>query len=47
MLTNYDPRDGVPSWITDEEGKKSQKAVWEAIANELESIEPGCVKKVL
>ena len=37
----------MPSWITDEEGKVSQKRVWEVIAKELESIEPGCVKKIL
>ncbi|GAD92895.1 short chain dehydrogenase/reductase family oxidoreductase, putative [Paecilomyces variotii No. 5] len=37
----------VPSWISDEEGKKSQKYVWELIATELESIEPGSVKKIL
>lgn len=37
----------VPSWVTDEDGKKSQKLVWELIANELESIEPGCVDKIL
>ncbi|RLL96007.1 hypothetical protein CFD26_104584 [Aspergillus turcosus] len=37
----------VPSWVTDEEGKKWQQHSWEAIAEELESIEAGCVKKVL
>jgi hypothetical protein len=46
MLT-YDPRSQVPSWVTDEEGKQAQKCVWDDIANELESIEPGCVKKIL
>ncbi|ESZ90721.1 putative short-chain dehydrogenase/reductase family protein [Sclerotinia borealis F-4128] len=37
----------VPSWITDEEIKKSQKLVWDAIARELETIEPGCVERIL
>jgi hypothetical protein len=33
--------------MTNEEGKKSQQVVWEAIAKELESVEPGCVEKIL
>ncbi|OBT63706.1 hypothetical protein VE03_06189 [Pseudogymnoascus sp. 23342-1-I1] len=37
----------VPSWVTDEEGKKSQNILWEAIAGELETIQPGCMKAVL
>ncbi|RHZ53929.1 putative short-chain dehydrogenase/reductase family protein [Aspergillus thermomutatus] len=37
----------VPSWVTDEEGKKWQKHSWEIVAKELDSIEPGCVGKVL
>jgi hypothetical protein len=37
----------VPSWIKGEEGKKSHEHVWKLIASELESIEPGCVKKIL
>jgi hypothetical protein len=37
----------VPSWVTDEEGKQAQKRVWDDIANELDSIEPDCVKKIL
>lgn len=40
-------RDVVPSWITDEEGKQSQQYVWDLIATELESIESGCVKRIL
>ncbi|KAJ9236346.1 hypothetical protein DTO166G5_4108 [Paecilomyces variotii] len=39
--------DVVPSWITDEEGKQSQQYVWDLIATELESIESGCVKRIL
>ncbi|KFX91016.1 hypothetical protein V490_06131 [Pseudogymnoascus sp. VKM F-3557] len=38
--------DVVPSWVTDEEGKKSQKVLWEAVAGELESIQPGCLKAI-
>ncbi|KFY40148.1 hypothetical protein V494_03621 [Pseudogymnoascus sp. VKM F-4513 (FW-928)] len=37
----------VPSWVTDEEGQKSQKLLWDAVASELESIQPGCVKAIL
>ncbi|KAF7865184.1 hypothetical protein EAF04_006161 [Stromatinia cepivora] len=37
----------VPSWVTDVDGKESQKLVWDAIASELETIEPGCVEKIL
>jgi hypothetical protein len=33
--------------VNDEEGKQSQKRVWDIIARELESVEPGCVKKIL
>jgi len=47
MLKDSDPRDDLPSWIMDEEGKRSQRVVWDIIVRELESIEPGCVKKVL
>ncbi|KFY90539.1 hypothetical protein V500_05143 [Pseudogymnoascus sp. VKM F-4518 (FW-2643)] len=39
--------DVVPSWVTDGEGKKSQKLLWEAIASELESVQPGCVEAIL
>lgn len=37
----------VPSWVTDEEGIKLQKRAWNVIESELESIQPGCVKKIL
>lgn len=40
-------RDTLPEWITDEEGQRSQKLMWEVIAKELEAVEPGCVKKML
>ena len=40
-------RAGLPSWLTDEEGKRSQKRVWEIITNELGSVELGCVNELL
>ncbi|OKL61372.1 hypothetical protein UA08_03703 [Talaromyces atroroseus] len=36
----------VPSWVTDEAGKKTQELVWSAIAEELELISPGCMEFV-
>ncbi|KAM0151088.1 hypothetical protein ACHAQE_004549 [Botrytis cinerea] len=36
----------IPNWVTDMDGKKSQKIVWDVIARELETIEPGCVEKI-
>ncbi|KAF7924189.1 uncharacterized protein EAE97_010801 [Botrytis byssoidea] len=36
----------IPSWVTDLDGRKSQKIVWDAIAEELETIEPGSVEKI-
>ncbi|OBT94465.1 hypothetical protein VE01_07240 [Pseudogymnoascus verrucosus] len=39
--------DIVPIWVTDEEGQKSQKLLWDAVAGELESVQPGCVKAIL
>ncbi|KFY31547.1 hypothetical protein V493_01004 [Pseudogymnoascus sp. VKM F-4281 (FW-2241)] len=39
--------DVVPAWVTDEEGMKSQKLVWDVITSELESIQPGCLKAIL
>jgi hypothetical protein len=47
LLTHVSSREKVPNWITDEEGKASQKHVWEIIAKELESVVPGCVKRIL
>ncbi|KAF4181406.1 hypothetical protein CNMCM7927_000642 [Aspergillus lentulus] len=37
----------MPSWVTDDEGKKWQQHSWEAIAEVLESIEPGCVERIM
>jgi hypothetical protein len=36
----------VPSWVTDDEGKKWQQHSWETIAEVLKSIEPGCVERI-
>ncbi|KAB8263144.1 NAD(P)-binding protein [Aspergillus pseudonomiae] len=37
----------VPQWVTNEEGRKWQRESWEVIANELESVRPGCVQEML
>ncbi|KAL3469615.1 hypothetical protein BJX99DRAFT_241008 [Aspergillus californicus] len=39
--------DKVPEWAKDEEAEKWQKNLWDAIAKELETVEPGCVQKAL
>jgi hypothetical protein len=46
MLT-YDLRDYIPDWAKDDEAKIVQKRIWDDLAKELESIAPGCVKKIL
>lgn len=40
-------RNDVPDWVTDEEGKAMQKRMWDALAEVLESVEPGCVEAML
>ena len=40
-------RNVVPGWVTSEEGKKEQKQLWDAIAQEFEDAKPGCVKAIL
>ncbi|KAI1469245.1 putative short-chain dehydrogenase/reductase family protein [Daldinia caldariorum] len=37
----------LPSWVSDEEGQKQGKIIWDEIANVLEKIEPGCLSKIL
>ncbi|CAM1501274.1 Fc.00g104360.m01.CDS01 [Cosmosporella sp. VM-42] len=37
----------VPEWAAGDEGKRSQKRAWEVVAKELETIEPGCVTRIL
>lgn len=39
--------DELPGWITNEEGTRSEKEVWEIIARGLESAEPDCVNSIL
>ncbi|KAI5459121.1 putative short-chain dehydrogenase/reductase family protein [Mariannaea sp. PMI_226] len=39
--------DKVPDWVKDEEGKRSQQNLWNAIAKELDIVEPGCVERAL
>lgn len=41
---SWDNSDKIPVWARDEE---DQKTAWEAVAKELEAIEPGCLKKIL
>lgn len=33
----------VPTWVSDEEGQKLQKAVWKELVDRYEAIQPGCV----
>lgn len=37
----------VPDRVTDEEGRLLQKRMWEHFAKILDSVEPGCVERVL
>ncbi|KAI8966281.1 putative short-chain dehydrogenase/reductase family protein [Daldinia sp. FL1419] len=37
----------VPSWVKDEQGRKQGKLIWDEIAEVLETIEPGCLSRVL
>lgn len=39
--------DKIPESVTSEKGRLLQKRIWEDLANILESVEPGCVGKVL
>ncbi|KAL4754723.1 hypothetical protein BDW72DRAFT_190013 [Aspergillus terricola var. indicus] len=39
--------DKVPDWAKDEEAKKWQEHLWGLIVKELETVEPGCVRKAL
>ncbi|CAG8981700.1 hypothetical protein HYALB_00006573 [Hymenoscyphus albidus] len=38
--------DSVPAWMTNADGRGSQKRVWEDLAKEMDSIEPDCVSKI-
>jgi hypothetical protein len=39
--------DEVPTWVTDEHGKQLQKRIWDDLARILNSVEPGCVDRIL
>ena len=43
----YVLRNQVPDWAKDQEAKKVQKRVWDDVAKELDSIQPGCVRKIV
>lgn len=40
-------RDKVPDWAKGEEAKKWQEHLWDLIVKEIETAEPGCVRKAL
>ncbi|PKY03442.1 NAD(P)-binding protein [Aspergillus campestris IBT 28561] len=35
----------VPTWLTDREGQKLQKDIWEELVEMLESVQPGCIEQ--
>lgn len=39
--------DVIPSWVTHEEGLKTQKPVWDIISRELETTKPGCMEPLV
>ncbi|KAF4210732.1 hypothetical protein CNMCM5878_003892 [Aspergillus fumigatiaffinis] len=36
----------VPTWLTNEEGQKLQKGIWNELVSRLESVQPGCISKL-
>jgi hypothetical protein len=44
---NIGYRDKVPDWAKDEEAKRWQEHLWGLIVKEIETAEPGCVRKAL
>ncbi|KAL4867501.1 hypothetical protein BDV12DRAFT_186672 [Aspergillus spectabilis] len=36
----------VPTWITNEEGQKLQKRIWDELVSRLESVRPGCFSQL-
>lgn len=36
----------VPTWLTNEEGQKLQKGIWEELVSRLESVQPGCISQL-
>jgi hypothetical protein len=37
----------VPERVTDEKGRQVQKRIWDDLTKILNSVEPGCVERVL
>ncbi|CAJ2502794.1 Uu.00g101880.m01.CDS01 [Anthostomella pinea] len=37
----------IPTWVTDAKGTAMQKQLWDNVAKRLETIEPGCVSRIL
>jgi hypothetical protein len=35
----------VPTWLTNEEGQKLQKGIWDELVSRLESVQPGCISQ--
>lgn len=36
----------VPTWLTNEEGQKLQKGIWNELVSRLESVQPGCISQL-
>jgi hypothetical protein len=36
----------VPTWLTNEEGQKLQKGIWDELVSRLESVQPGCISQL-
>lgn len=36
----------VPTWVSDEEGQRLQKAVWKELIDKYEALQPGCVSRL-
>jgi hypothetical protein len=36
----------VPTWLTNEEGQKLQKGIWDELVSRLESVQPGPISKL-
>lgn len=45
-FANDELSDRVPDWITGSAGQETQERVWNDIEQELEKIEPGCIRRL-
>ncbi|CAG8924590.1 unnamed protein product [Penicillium salamii] len=36
----------VPTWLTDEDGQKLQKGIWDELVARLEAVQPGCISQL-